>query len=88
VAHSKSSKKRIRQNEKRRLRNRRRKAQVKESVRGYEEALAAGKADQAADELKKVYRQLDRVAAKGTMHKKTAARKKSRLAKRLSATSG
>ncbi|MHC4717232.1 MAG: 30S ribosomal protein S20 [Planctomycetota bacterium] len=88
MAHSKSSKKRIRQNEKRRLRNRRRKAQVKESVRGYEEALAAGKADQAADELKKVYRQLDRVAAKGTMHKKTAARKKSRLAKRLSATSG
>lgn len=83
MASSKSAKKRIRQNEVRRLRNRRRKADVKETVRGYEEALASGQADQAADQLKKVYRVLDKVATKGALHKKTVSRRKSRLAKRL-----
>ena len=83
MAHSNSAKKRIRQNEKRRLRNRRRKAEVKQSVREYEQALVSGQADQAADKLKNVYRNLDQIAAKGTIHKKTASRRKSRLAKRL-----
>jgi len=88
VAHSKSAKKRIGQNEQRRARNRRRKSQVKETVRQYERALASGQADQAADQLRNVYRSLDRVAAKGTIHKKTASRRKSRLAKRLTAKAG
>jgi len=88
VAHSSSAKKRIRQNEKRRLRNRRRKAQVKDSVRQYEQALASGQPAEAAEKLKGVYRDLDRVAAKGTIHKKTASRRKSRLAKRLAAKTG
>ena len=85
VAHSSSAKKRIRENAKRRLRNRRRKAAVKESVRTYEQAVDAEKPDDAAAALKQVYRQLDRTAAKGTIHKRTAARKKSRLARRLNA---
>jgi len=87
VAQRQSAKKRIRQNEKRRLRNRRRKTAVKDSVRAFEEALAAGQTDQAADRLSQTCSLLDRVAAKGTIHKKTAARRKSRLAKRLAASS-
>jgi small subunit ribosomal protein S20 len=83
VAHSKSAEKRLRQNVTRRLRNRRRKAKVKDSVRAFEAAVTAGDAAKAAEQLKAASRQLDRVAAKGTMHKKTAARKKSRLARRL-----
>jgi small subunit ribosomal protein S20 len=83
VAHSSSAKKRIRQNETHRLRNRRRKDAVKDAVRTYEDALSAGAADKAASALKDVYKKLDRTADQGTMHKKTAARRKSRLAKRL-----
>ena len=89
MAHSSSAKKRIRQNEKRRLRNRWRKSAVKESIRAFDDAVAAGKTDEAATQLKEVYKRLDKTAAKGTIHKKTVARKKSRLAKRLNgATAG
>ena len=84
MAHTKSAKKRNRQSIKRRLRNRRRKATVKASIRELSDAASAGQADQAADALKKVYSGLDASAAKGTMHKRAASRKKSRLAKRLS----
>jgi small subunit ribosomal protein S20 len=83
VAHSNSAKKRIRQNEKHRLINRWRKSAVKDSIRAFDEAVADGKADEAATQLKTVYKRLDKIAAKGTIHKKTAARKKSRLTKQL-----
>lgn len=83
MAHPKSAQKRARQSIKSRQRNRRRKAGVKKVVRAYEEALSAEQPDQAAGVLKQVYQRLDKAAAKGTMHKKTVARKKSRLAKRL-----
>ncbi|MCD4700028.1 MAG: 30S ribosomal protein S20 [Phycisphaerae bacterium] len=87
MAHSNSAKKRIRQNEKRRLINRWRKSAVKDSIRVFDEAMDAGKTDEAATQLKEVYKRLDKTAAKGTIHKKTVARKKSRLAKRLSGKS-
>ncbi len=83
MAHSLSAKKRDRQNAKRRGRNRWRKDQVKEAVKAFEQAMADGKKDAAADKLKVVYKKLDQVSAKGTIHKNAAARKKSRLAKRL-----
>ncbi len=83
MAHSKSAKKRILQNTKRRLANRRRKAVVKDGVRTFTEAVSAGQTDRAGELLKEVYRQLDKTTAKGTIHKNAAARKKSRLARRL-----
>jgi small subunit ribosomal protein S20 len=83
VAHSSSAKKRIRQNIKRRSRNRWRKMQVKEAVREFNDALRTGDRAKAAEQLKVVYKRLDTVAAKGTIHKNAAARKKSRLARKL-----
>ena len=83
MAHTKSARKRLLQSAKRRLSNRRRKTAVKKTVRAYEDALSARQGDQAAAELKQVYKRLDKAAAKGTIHKNTVARKKSRLAKRL-----
>lgn len=80
---TKSAKKRIRQNETRRLRNRRRKTALKQSIRKFDETVSAGQKDQAAAQLKDVYKKLDRIADQGTIHKNAAARKKSRLAKRL-----
>lgn len=83
MAHSTSAEKRIRQNAKRRGRNRWRKEQVKQAVRVFDEALHSGDTAKAAEQLKVVYKQLDRVASKGTIHKNTAARRKSRLARKL-----
>ena len=83
MAHSKSAKKRIRQNVKSRARNRWRKHQIKEAQRGFDEALRDGDIDKASEQLKAVSKQLDKVAAKGTIHKNSAARKKASLAKRL-----
>ena len=80
-----SAKKRLRQNAKRRARNRWRKGQVRQAVREFDEALKAGDKAKAAEQLKVVYERLDKVAAKGTIHKRTAARRKSRLAKQLTA---
>ncbi len=85
MAHSLSAKKRIRQNEKRRARNRARKEQIKNVVKSFTTAITTGAIDKAEDALKAVASRLDKVAAKGTIHKNTAARKRSRLTKRLNA---
>ena len=88
MAHSLSAKKRIRQNVKRRARNRRRKDQVKSVVKAFELAVSQGEKAKAAEQLKAVYKKLDQVAAKGTIHKNAAARKKARLARRLNKIAG
>ena len=85
MAHSLSAKKRIRQNIKNRARNRARKVLVKDQVKGFTAALTGGDFAKAETELRQVARRLDKVAAKGTIHKNTAARKRSRLARRLNA---
>ena len=85
MAHSLSAKKRIRQNEKRRARNRFRKLQIKEQTKAVTSALTAGDAGKAEGELRKLVQRLDRVASKHTIHKNAAARKRSRLTKRLNA---
>lgn len=83
MAHSLSAKKRVRQNEKRRKINRARKSQVKTQIKHFETALQSGDVDTAAEQYKLVTKKLDKVAAAGTIHKKSASRKKSQLAKRL-----
>jgi len=85
VAHSLSSKKRIRQNIKHKIRNRDRKQALKVQVRKVTDALKARNADDAGKELKTAVKLIDRIAAKGTIHKNAAARKKSRLQKKLNA---
>ena len=85
MAHSLSAKKRIRQNAKKRTINRARKSQVKTQVKHLEEAISKGDAQAAEEQYRLVARKLDKTAATSTMHKKTAARKKSRLAKKVNA---
>ena len=85
MAHSLSAKKRIRQNVKHRARNRARKDSVKQQVKTLLGAIASGDADKAQVEFRKTAHWLDKVAAKGTMHKNTAARRRSRLARRINA---
>ena len=83
MAHSLQAKKRAKQNVKRRTINRARKSQVKTQIKHFETALGKGDAEAAGEQLRLVTQKLDKTAAKSTMHKKTAARKKSRLAKKL-----
>jgi small subunit ribosomal protein S20 len=85
VAHSLSAKKRVRQNIKGRIRNRARKEGIKTALKTFTSALTSGDFAKAETELRQVTRQLDKVAAKGTIHKNAAARKRSRLALRLNA---
>jgi small subunit ribosomal protein S20 len=83
VAHSLSAKKRIRQNEKRRTINRARKSRVKTQIKRFEAAVQNADPESASEQSRLAAQKLDKAAATSTMHKKTAARKKSRLAKRL-----
>jgi small subunit ribosomal protein S20 len=85
VAHSLSAKKRIRQSIKRRARNRARKDSIREQTKVYLSALTAHDFAKAEQELRKTVARLDKVASKHTIHKNTAARKRSRLTKRLNA---
>ena len=85
MAHSLSAKKRVRQSIKRRARNRFRKEQIKEQVKAFQTAITAGDVAKAEEALKQTVRKMDRVATKGTIHKNTASRKRSRMARRLNA---
>ena len=85
MAHSLQAKKRARQNTKNRTINRARKSQVKTQIKHFEEALEKGDVTAATEQLRLVTKKLDKTASTSTMHKKTAARKKSRLTKKLNA---
>ena len=82
MANTPSAKKRIRQNEKRRLRNRAVRSAVRGSVKSAREALA-GKAADSATVVHDAIRAIDRAVTKGIMHRNTAARRKSALARKL-----
>ena len=82
----KSAAKRVLTSEKRRLRNKSVKTALKSKEKQFENAVANG--DQAETQVTyyNISRALDKAAGKGIIHKNMAARKKSRLHKRLSAT--
>jgi len=83
VASSLQAKKRARQNVKNNTANRARKSRVKTQIKHFEAALDAGNVEAATEQLRLVGKKLDKTASTSTMHKKTASRKKSRLAKQL-----
>ena len=83
MAHSLSAKKRIRQNDKARDVNRARKSRVKTQIKHFDDAISDANIEKATQEFRLVAKKLDETASTSTMHKKTAARKKSRLAKKL-----
>ena len=83
-----SALKRARQNEKRRLRNQSRKSRVKHAVRDVRQAMAQNNLEEAQTALKKAIPVIARVAGKGTLHWRTAARKISRLTRQVKALQG
>ena len=83
MAHSLSAKKRVRQNAKKRVINRSRKSMVKTQMKHFEVALGTGEVDKAQEQYRLLVKKLDKVASTSTMHKNTASRMKSRMARRL-----
>ena len=83
MANSPSAAKRVRQQEKNRIRNRARKSALKSETKKFLDAVHANDTKGATERFRSLTKNLDQTAAKGTMHKNTAARRKSRLAKRL-----
>jgi small subunit ribosomal protein S20 len=77
--------KRIRQDKKRRSKNRGVKSGVKLATRKVTEAKARDEGEQALSQAASV---IDSAAKKGVIHWRKAARKKSRLAKRVKSLSG
>ncbi len=53
--------------------------QVRKAISAVRKAIAASKVDEAREGLKKAFSQLDRAVKSGVVHKRTAARTKSRL---------
>lgn len=87
MAHSLSAQKRVRQNAKRRVTNRSRKSMLKTQIKHLESALNAGEKDKAQSQLKALTQKLDKLSTTSTLHKNTAARIKSRMARRVNALS-
>jgi small subunit ribosomal protein S20 len=83
VANIKSQLKRIRTNEKARLRNKSIKSSLKTAVRRFREAAAVGEKDRALGELQTASRALDKAVSKGVIHRNQAANRKSAMATRV-----
>ncbi len=85
MANSPQSKKRARQNARRYQINKARRSRIRTFLRKVEEAIAAGDREAAAEALRRAQPELMRGVTKGVLHKKTAARKMSRLSSRVKA---
>ncbi|ADI02418.1 MULTISPECIES: 30S ribosomal protein S20 [Syntrophothermus] len=88
MAKSKTPAKRARKAEENRLRNAANKSAMKTAIKRFEAALASKDLELAQEKLKKAISVIDKNAVKGIIHRNTAARKKSRLAKRFKSAAG
>ena len=85
MANTKSAAKQVRVQERRRLRNQAVRSSTRTYVRKAQAAIGSGEADPLAEPVRQAISALDRAARKGVIHPNAAARRKSRLMKRLHA---
>lgn len=85
MANTKSAKKAIKVQERRRARNQIVKSKVKTSLRKANEVVAGEGQEDALAIVTKAMSELDKAVAKGVIHKNQAGRKKSRLMKKFNA---
>lgn len=88
MANIESQKKRNRQNEAARLRNRAMRSELRTRARNAVELAESGDAAAAETALRDAQQRIDMAVSKGLLHKNTAARRKSRLAKQVTKTLG
>lgn len=85
MATSTSAKKRIRQNELRRIRNKGYRSALRTEIKKFDRAIAAGELELATQRFHNLSRRLDKMVVKGIVHKNQAARRKSRGSQKLKA---
>ncbi|HSM55119.1 MAG TPA: 30S ribosomal protein S20 [Candidatus Sulfomarinibacteraceae bacterium] len=83
MANLPSAKKRMRQNVKRRARNRRYRSAARTYIKRCRQLIAQGNLDEADEAIKKAVSTLDKAARKGVIHPNNAARRKSRIMSQL-----
>ncbi|MFI7007423.1 30S ribosomal protein S20 [Streptomyces sp. NPDC050145] len=88
MANIKSQIKRIKTNEKARLRNKAVKSSLKTAIRKAREAAAAGDVEKATVAAREASRKLDKAVSKGVIHKNQAANKKSAIASKVASLKG
>jgi small subunit ribosomal protein S20 len=86
MAHHKSAIKRIRQNEKRRMYNRYWKSTMRTAIKQVRKAVEANDLEKARIAMREATSTIDHVASKGVIHKNTASRNISRLARLVNRT--
>ena len=84
---TKSARKALKQNRKRRLRNLRYKTKVKSLIKEFKILISNKKIEEAKKLLPKIYKAIDKAAKVGVFKKNTASRKKSSIAKSSQKTS-
>jgi len=87
VANIKSQIKRVKTNEKRRLRNKSVKSSLRTAIRRFREAVEAGDTEQIVERQRSASRALDKAASKGVIHANQAANKKASLARQVNSIS-
>lgn len=85
MPNSESAKKRVRQNEKARLRNRARSSALKTALKRVDQAAESGDAVALAEAVKVAYKRIDKAAQVNILHANTAARRKSLVMRKLAA---
>jgi small subunit ribosomal protein S20 len=85
LANHKSAEKRARQSERRRIRNASARSRVKTAVKATLRSIEGKDAEKSREDLHGTTKTITKAAAKGIFHKKTAARKISRLTKKVNA---
>lgn len=83
MANTPQAKKRIRRNAKRQIINHSRVSRIRTFIKAVESAIETGQKSDAVEALKKVQPEIARGISRGIIHKNTAARKFSRLSKRV-----
>lgn len=85
MANTKSALKRIRSSERKRLRNRVFRSRARTHIRQARKLIDEGRTEEARAAAQQAVSTLDKAASKGIIHRKNAARRKSRLMRMLSA---
>ena len=83
MANTPQAKKRIRRNAKREVINHSRISRIRTFIKAVESAIASGKKAEAAEALKAMQPEMARGVSRGVIHKNTAARRFSRLSRRV-----
>lgn len=83
MPNSESAKKRLRQNETRRLKNRADRSTLRTAIKNVRKAIDSGEVEQCETTFQAATKKIDKAAAKGLIHANKAARTKSRLSKAI-----